>query len=132
MSIPSSPPETEWSRRLSLVLDMVREMSEQTDPQQMVSLYGERNQQLVNVDAVISLSRRGLKGGEYRITRSPRLAKPVNPWREPHKLPKFRHGLLSKLIYEDKPVVIDGLDLTDDEPAVEHLRGYRSLLAIPN
>lgn len=132
MSSHSSHPETEWSRRLSLVLSMVREMSEQTDPQQMVSLYGERNKQLVDVDAVISLSRRGLKGGEYRITRSPRLAKPVNPWKEPHKLPKYRSGLLSKLIYDDKPVVIDDLHLPDDEPAIEYLRGYRSLIAIPN
>lgn len=132
--MPHSNPasQSDWSRRLDLVLEMVREMSEQTDPQQMVYLYGERNKQLVDVDGLLGLSRRGLSHGDYRITRSRAWAKPPNPWKEPHKLPQYHGGLLARLIYGDKPVVIDDLQPADDDPAMEHLRGFRSLLAIPN
>jgi sigma-B regulation protein RsbU (phosphoserine phosphatase) len=124
--------EADWNHRLDLVLDMVREMSEQTDPQQMVYLYGQRNQQLVQVDGLLGLSRRGLKDGEYKITRSRAWAVPIDPWKESHRLPQYRGGLLADLIYGDQPVVIDDLSFGDDEPAAEHLRGFRSLLAIPN
>ena len=124
--------ESDWNHRLDLVLDMVREMSEQTDPQQMVYLYGQRNQQLVQVDGLLGLSRRGLKDGEYKITRSRAWSVPIDPWKEAHRLPQYRGGLLADLIYGDQPVVIDDLSFGDDEPAAEHLRGFRSLLAIPN
>ncbi len=124
--------ESEWSRRLELVLGMVREMSEQTDPQRMVKLYGERNKQLVDIDGLLSLSRRGLGSGEFRITRSRAWEEEVNPWKEPHKLPQYRGGLLSELIYGDHPFVIDDLQPAENDPAIEHLRGFRSLVAIPN
>ena len=124
--------ESHWSRRLDLVLEMVREMSEQTDPQRMVKLYGERNKQLVDVDGLLGLSRRGLGSGEFRITRSRAWEQEVNPWKEPHKLPQYRGGLLSTLIYGDLPAVIDDLQPAEDDPAIEHLRGFRSLVAIPN
>jgi sigma-B regulation protein RsbU (phosphoserine phosphatase) len=120
-----------WQERLEIIVDMMRDMSRHTDPQEMVRSYGEKIQQLLSVDCRLSLSRRGLETPHYRITRSTSWKDDVNPWTQKDRLPMFQGGLLAKLIHGDQPVLIDNLELADDEPALEYLSGHRSLLAIP-
>ncbi len=121
----------EWEQRLSQIVELMKEMSRQTDPQEMVRAYGERVRKLFPADRRLSISRRGLTAPKYRITRSTTWTDSINPWREKDRLPLFEGGLIAKLIYEEEPQIIDNLDVPDDDPAAEYLAGFRSLLAIP-
>ena len=87
--------------------------------------------QLRPLDGSVSLSRRGLQPPWCRITRSTRWAEEINPWKEPDRLPLVSGGLLPELIYGDEPRLFDDLRVADDEPAVEYLDGFRSVVAIP-
>ena len=120
-----------WQDKLEVIVDMMRDMSRQTDPQAMVRSYGEKIQQLLAVDRRMSLSRRGLDAPCYRITRSTTWTDNINPWAEKDRLPQFEGGILARLIHGDQTVLIDDLILEPDEPAIDYLKGFRSLLAIP-
>ena len=122
---------TTWQEKLDHIIDMMRDMSRHTDPQEMVRSYGEKIQQLLTVDRRMSISRRGLDWPHYRVTRSTTWTDEINPWTEKDRLPLLEGGLLAQLIHGDEPVLIDDLDLDPDEPAFEFLSGHRSLLAIP-
>jgi phosphoserine phosphatase RsbU/P len=122
---------TDWKERLSKITEMMREMSQQTDPEEMVRSYGKRARELFPMDRRISLSRRGLRFPEYRITRSSTWKTEINPWKEKDRLPLFKGGLLADLIYGNETVLIDDLNLDPEEPAIEYLFGFRSMLAIP-
>ena len=52
--------ESTWQERLDIIVDMMREMSSQTDPQEMVRSYGAKARTILPSDHRISLSRRGL------------------------------------------------------------------------
>jgi sigma-B regulation protein RsbU (phosphoserine phosphatase) len=120
-----------WTERLEAVTEMMRDISRQTDPQKLVQVYGQRMRKAIPSDANFSLSRRDLPDGHYRITRSSRWEHSPNPWKSKNQLPIFRGGVVADLIYGEEAVVIDDLHVSDDDPAVELLRGYRSLVAIP-
>src|SRR2546423_4067979 len=123
--------QTDWRQRLTLIVEMMRDMSRHTDPQEMVRSYAQKIEQLIPIDRRLSLSRRGLAWPQYRITRSTTWQEDINPWTQKERLPLVNGGLLAELIYGDEPVVIDDLELAADEPAAEYLAGHRSLLAIP-
>ncbi|CAN5496908.1 hypothetical protein BH09PLA1_BH09PLA1_10500 [soil metagenome] len=119
-----------WQDRLKFVMEMMREMSLQTDPQAMVRNYMARVRQVMPVDGFISLSRRGLRRPQVRITRSNRWGMDVNPWlaRE-HVI--LESGLLSDLIWNEQATVINDLVVDPDDPAKPYLEGMRSLIALP-
>ena len=60
----------DWQERLAYIVDAMRDMSLQTDPQEMVRSYGARVRKLLPAARWLSLSRRGLESPWYRITRS--------------------------------------------------------------
>jgi sigma-B regulation protein RsbU (phosphoserine phosphatase) len=120
-----------WEQRLALIVDTMRDMSRHHDPQEMVRAYGERIRQILPNVRRLSMSRRGLSGCWYRITRSTTWTENINPWKEKERLPIFQGGILADLIYAGEPRVFDDLRLADDEPACEYLNGFRSLVAIP-
>lgn len=117
--------------RLQRVIETMREMSLQTDPQEMVRSYVRRMQSILPVDARVALSRRGLARPHVRITRFSGWGDEINPWKEPDRLPLVQGGLLADLIYGDEPQIIHDLQIPDNDPAGEYLRDMRSLLAIP-
>jgi sigma-B regulation protein RsbU (phosphoserine phosphatase) len=113
---------------MALIVETMREMSHQTDPQAMVRVFRKRSRELLPIDRSVSLSRRDLAAPEYRITRSSTWTSDVNPWKEKDRLPILRGGLLGKLIYADEPRIIDNLEI---DPGAEYFFGQRSLMAIP-
>jgi sigma-B regulation protein RsbU (phosphoserine phosphatase) len=127
------PPNSDddWCHRLNVVIQTMREMSRQTDPQEMVRSYARRMQQLLPVDRRISLSRRDLKYPAVRVTRFSEWDEDINPWKEPDRLPVLHGGLLSELIYDDVPRIINNLELSPDDPSYPFLEGQRSLMALP-
>ena len=120
-----------WEQRLREVVETMREMSVQTDPQEMVRAYGRRMDTLFPVDRRISLSRRGLKRPFFRVTRYSEWKEEIDPWKEKHRLPLHQGGLFADLIYGDEPVIIDELEVDPADPAARYLGGQRSLVAIP-
>jgi phosphoserine phosphatase RsbU/P len=121
-----------WQERLDYVVAMMREMSQERDPQKMVQAYVARVRRLLPGDRWMAFSRRELEPPQYRITRSSIWNVQVNPWKEQHKLPVYDRGLLGELLYAGLPRIIHGLDIAEGDPAAEHLEGMESLLAIPH
>ena len=122
-----------WEQRLAFVVDTMREMSKQTDPQGMVQAYSAKMREVVPSEKSLSLSRRDLQPPKYRITRSSSWDRAVNPWKNRDQLPVFDRGLLGELIYGDQPVVIDDVTarLAEDDPCRPFMEGMRSLVAVP-
>ena len=121
----------DWRQRLGQIVELVRDMSRHSDPQEMVRSYGEKVRVLLPTDGRLSLSRRGLATPQFRITRSTAWPGDVNPWKEKDRLPLLSGGLLAELIYSDQPRVIENLEVHPDDPAAPHLAGFGSLMAIP-
>ncbi|MFI5461502.1 MAG: PP2C family protein-serine/threonine phosphatase [Isosphaerales bacterium] len=126
--------EGDWRSRLASIVDAMREMSLQTEPAEMVRAYGARVRELMPAARWISLSRRGLVSPRYRITRSSTWTETIDPWKQRDRLPLLEGGLLGALIYGDEPRLIDDLAplLGSDDPALEYLAGFRSLMAVPH
>ncbi len=124
-------PDLNWEERLSAVMEMMREMSKQTDPQLMVQQYAARMKRFRRIDRSISLSRRDLRPPQVKITRSTAWEDTINPWKEPDKLPIINGGILGELIYGDEPRIIEDFSVSPDDPAARYLEGFSSLVAIP-
>ena len=120
-----------WRERLDLIVETMKEMSRQTDPQEMSRAYGQRMQTLRPIDRRVSLSRRGLKYPWYRVTRCTLWKEDINPWKEPHRLPLLKGGLFAELLYGDEPRLFEDVQLPDDDPAAEYVAGMSSMAAIP-
>ena len=121
----------DWPERLALIVETMKEMSRQTDPQEMSRAYGKRMQTLRPTDRMVSISRRDLKSPWYRVTRCTLWTEDINPWRDRDRLPLLQGGLFAELLYGDEPHLFDNVQLADDDPAAEYVAGMRSLLAIP-
>jgi sigma-B regulation protein RsbU (phosphoserine phosphatase) len=121
----------DWRTQLDYIVETMREMSSQTDPQQMGKLYGKRMRNLIPMDASLSISRRELDAPLYRITRSSRWTEEVNPWKQREKLPLLSGGVLADLLYGDQPQLFDDFAVPPGDPAFDYLSGYRSVAAIP-
>lgn len=121
----------DWQQRLAIIVEMMREMSRQTDPQEMVRAYGRRIRRVLPADLSMSLSRRDLAPPKYRITRCSLWEEPINPWKEKDRLPVLEGGLLGELIYGNEPRIIEDLHVVPEDPAAEFLAGQRTLMALP-
>ncbi|MBP3954050.1 PP2C family protein-serine/threonine phosphatase [Gemmata sp. G18] len=121
-----------WRARLAVSVEVMRELSRSTDPQEMYAVFARRMTQLFPISRHLTISRRGLLGPEYRVARYSLWKDPVNPWKESHRLPVHHGGVLAELLYADQPRIIDNLTLDPEDPAAEYLAGQRSLLAIPH
>lgn len=121
-----------WEERLEIITRMMREVSNVTNPNEMVDVYGSWMQAIAPVDRFISLSRRDLTSPHYRITRSglwEEQGTDVDPWSV--KLPILDHGILGELLYAGKPQILNDFTCPEDDPSCEHLGGFRSLQAMP-
>ena len=121
-----------WRSRLAASVEVMKELSRYSDPQEMAAVFVRRMAQLFPFSRQLTVSRRGLRFPQYRVTRYNMWKDQANPWKELHRLPIHEGGLLAGLVHSDQPRVIDDLDLSPDDPANEYLAGQRSLLAIPH
>jgi sigma-B regulation protein RsbU (phosphoserine phosphatase) len=124
-----------WQEELKFVVDFMRELSFQKDPQIAANLYGKRLREggFLHSDGYVAVSRRELKFPAYRITRSSTWKENINPWTEKDRLPMFTTGLLGELVYSNEAAIIDNLPAryAPDDPAAEYFRGMNFLLAMP-
>lgn len=113
------------------MVDMVREISLQTDPQAMVEVFRRQTPQLYGGEGSVSISRRDLKAPFYRLTRSTRWTEAINPWQQRDRLPLLRGGLLADLLYADRAGVIKNVSIPSTDPSYDQLCDARSLLCLP-
>ncbi|HEY1921496.1 MAG TPA: PP2C family protein-serine/threonine phosphatase [Tepidisphaeraceae bacterium] len=128
-------PPKDWREELKFIVEFMRDLSRQTDPQIAADLYGRRMRQggLIPADGFLSVSRRDLTYPAYRITRSSTWKNSINPWTEKHRLPVFNSGLLADLIYSNETTIVENLPdrVSPDDPAIEYFKGMNFLLATP-
>ena len=122
---------TDWQTNLELVNVLMRNVSRETDPQSLVRAYAQGIRALFDVDHSVSVSRRELEQPWYRITRSRRFAKEINPWEQRHELPVIMGGLLGEWFYADKPMFIEHFDADENDPAYFHLKDVHTVFVMP-
>jgi sigma-B regulation protein RsbU (phosphoserine phosphatase) len=120
-----------WRKRLEHIIQTMREISRQRDPQAMVQTYATRIRRYLPMDRMLSLSRRGVEPPKYLVARDSNEEEELNPWTQRHQLPVLEGGLLGRLRDSNDAHLIDDLEVEPDDPGAEYLRGYRSLLALP-
>ena len=127
-----SQEEHGWQQRLAQIMETMRELSNQTDPQAMVREYYARMRQVnPHIDRRLAMSRRGLEYPQFRITRYSEWNDDIDPWKEQERLPLLSGGILAELIYGNEPRIINDLVVSSDDPAAPYLADQRSLQAIP-
>ncbi|MFO0856415.1 MAG: PP2C family protein-serine/threonine phosphatase [Phycisphaerales bacterium] len=131
-AVPARFAELTWQDRLAHIEDTMREVSKETDPQAMVNAYSKRMRGTIEPGHIIAISRRGLQHPNVRLTRTTMWAHQPDPWKERDKLPIFNRGLLSELVWGDKPRIMPALNIAEDDPAAEYLKHAKSLVAIPH
>jgi phosphoserine phosphatase RsbU/P len=120
-----------WRRELDIVDRLMRAVSRESDPNNMVQIYGEGVRRLLPNDGYISLSRRGLSAPRALVTRFSGWERRINPWEERHLLPVLEGGLLSDLLYAGEPRVIDHLAVDPADPSAPYIRDARALVTLP-
>lgn len=128
---PITTPIKEWHEQLDFVVTMMREMSTQTDPQEMRLAYSRRMREVLPVDGSISLSRRELHFPAFRVTRYSGWSEEINPWTEKERLPLLEGGIFAELLYGNEPRLFDDFAVAINDPAFEYIDGMRSVAAIP-
>ena len=113
------------------IVDMVREISRQTQPQEMISIFRNQSRRLYGAVSTLSVSRRDLERPKFRITRSTRWQENIDPWKHKDRLPLLSGGLLSDLVYGGDLKVISDLALDPGDPAFEYFSEARSLVYLP-
>lgn len=126
------PEARNWRGRLAATVELMRALSRSSDPQEMHAIFSRRMDEVFPVARRLSLSRRGLRAPDFRVTRFSLWKDPLNPWTEADRLPVHRGGVLAELLYADEPRLIPDLRLAADDPAAAYLAGQRSVLAIPH
>ncbi len=120
-----------WQDKLRIVNDLMKDVSRQTDAQELVKIYSRGVRQMMPVDRMVSMSRRGLQSPFYRVTRFSGWKDEVNPWEQPERLPLLQGGVLGKLLYGSTPEVITGVDIDPGDPGYEYLRDVGALIVMP-
>jgi sigma-B regulation protein RsbU (phosphoserine phosphatase) len=121
---------------LDIVVDLMRNLSRQTDPQKAAQMYAEGLDKLnlFPADRYVAVSRRELAFPRYRITRSTTWDDDPNPWTQKERLPLLEGGLLAEILYSNEPRIIRNLSqvLRKDDPAYAYLKDMELLLASPH
>lgn len=131
-----SQPRKDENARLLELIEMLREISSDPDPVTTVRRYRATISKLYGDRGLISISRRGLDDGLYRVVRIlhheglDRVQFPNIEFAGPHA-PIRSGGIIGDIIQRDHPVVIRNLNIEYDPVMGLHLAPYRMLLATP-
>ncbi len=127
--------------RLEAISRMMQEVSLASTPQGIVEAFGRQYIALYPTDQYISVSVRGLKDGQYKITRRLNLSRPLpealqefrksNPWDDWDSIPVHTGGFLGEVIRAGEPKLFHDLDLRGDPVLGDELAHLRSAIASP-
>jgi phosphoserine phosphatase RsbU/P len=124
------------NKRLPVLMGLVSDLSKAINPSEVLRVFGAGWAELAGASGYISLSCRGLKPGEYRITRlfardDVQIDRDEALWQPSGDKPIHAGGLLGKIVSGGKPVIVQDLDVRDDPVIGDAIAGYRSLTATP-
>ncbi len=128
--------------------DVLRRASTMSDPAELSFSFGRWLSRRFVRDYFVSVSKRGLPEGQFKITRAikgnpaefnqrtqPRDTPRSNPWRDWEDLPTHSGGLIGEIIAKGEPALVTDLDLASDPVLGPELRGdaprMRSMAAMP-
>lgn len=120
-----------WQDELEFVDELMKRVSREHDPNEMVRTYVSGIRKIFPADRWVSISRRDLDSPYVRITRSTLWDEQPDPWKNKASLPMIDGGVLSDLIYSNRPAVIHDFHPDPADPAFQHLAEMRSLMALP-
>ena len=118
-------------RELAIIDDLMREVSRQTDPTELVRIYGNGVRKRTPSDGWVGMSRRHTAPPKFHITRFSGWSEAPDPWTNRSALPMLEGGFLGDLLYADKPVVIEDFSPDPSDPGYEYVKGMRSLITLP-
>ncbi len=128
---------TEPEQRLTLLGNMLKDISNAHEPGEVLKHFGLAMARLYGTEGYASLSTRGLPPGHYRITRtsmpgSLTQLEHADPWSTLHQMTIHSSGVLSDIVARGEPTMLKRLDLAADPVlGATELRGFASLLAVP-
>jgi phosphoserine phosphatase RsbU/P len=133
---PSRSIDPSASRRVQIVMDMVKALSRADQPQEVQRAFADGLMRLEGPRGYVSLSIRGLAPGEYKFTRFHNTRDPIDfgatdPWKNWSTMPVHRGGFFGQIISNPRPQLIERLNLRDDPIVGDRLAHYRSMMAIP-
>lgn len=118
-------------------MEMVAGLSRAKDATSVLHEFAVGIRQLMGPRGYLSLSTRGLKPGEYKITRlvhpeegDDRFSK-ANPWEIWDALPVHKGGFIGDIIRQAYPELVHHLDVKNDPVLGNSIARYRSMMAIP-
>ena len=132
--------------RVAGLESMLRDVSAVKDPAKMLKAFGPWVGQRFPREAFISVSKRDLPQGKYKLTRvitntqnpmqSLRDENASNPWEQWMALPTYSGGLIGNIIAQESPQIITNVDFTQD-PVLGKVLGddasrLRAVSAIPS
>jgi len=134
--------DTSARPQIARLTHMLREGSRLEDPARMLAHYGAvfGMGEGPRRDMLLTVSRRGLPDGKYKITRliadtgslQPDAPDLPDPWRDWERLRTYEGGFIGEVIALEEPQLFVGLDLTDDPIVGDRLAGMRAALVTPN
>lgn len=119
---------------------MVRAISMAEQPIQVLSAFARYYWELRPHDYMISLSTKGLEGGQYRVTRQIDVARvrareielvPNEPWRHRDTIPVHTGGFLGEIVASRAPQVLHHLELRGDPVLGDTLAHLGSACVMP-
>ena len=130
------------SSNIRELTELLRAGSTIQDPAEMLAHYASwfgRDPAAQVTDLLVTVSRRNMPKGEFKLTRvltaRERLdtgRETPNPWREWARLPVGQGGLIGSILERDEPQLITGLDVPSDPVLGELLASMRSCMATPH
>lgn len=122
--------------RVGVLNDLLRRISAMHDASEVQREFSNTMGAFSPWEGYISLSRRGLQRGEYKITgqilsEHDRAKGRLDPWKHWDHIPTYREGWLAQQIEQEVPKLIGDLRLEDDPVLGDALRHYRSAMVIP-
>jgi sigma-B regulation protein RsbU (phosphoserine phosphatase) len=121
----------DWKTRLALVDELMKSVSSETDPQSLVRAYTRGVKGLFHTDQIVSLSRRDVAAPWYRITRSRRFTREIDPWDQKDELPLLSGGVLGEWLYNEKPLFVEHFEPDELDPAYFHLKDMHAAFVMP-
>ncbi len=121
---------------LNEIADLMRTVSALTDPQAVQREFSRRMNSYSITEGYISLSTRGLREGQYKITRAmldpdAMRANVINPWASWETLPTQHGGFIGDQIATDRPKYFPDLHLADDPVLKNQIADFRSVVFAP-
>lgn len=120
---------------LGELVDQLQRASAVDDPREIQALFRGSMRRLAGGAAYISVSRRNLPGGQYKLTKllfeDRPVGRPIDAWHDWPMLPTHEGGFIGSVIETPVPKIINHLNLSGDPAVPRVFCAMRSALAVP-